>query len=267
MSRVLSYDEATSRRVEAIYKTQAMAAQRRHVLRLLAPRPGEHILDVGCGPGYLAGELAARVGPTGSVYGIDVSEHMLAIAEAHAERAAPDTPIELHRANATALPSEEGTFDAAVATQVYEFVNDTASALAELYRVLRPGGRALILDTDWDSVVWHSSDGARMRRVLHAWQGRLANPHLPRTLSPTLRQAGFEISHREAFPIFDPEGEETTYSALQIDHIAAAAVGGNEVSTGEVCAWAADLRTLARSDSYFFSVSRYIFLATKATPG
>ena len=65
------------------------------------------------------------------------------------------------KADATRLPFEAGHFDAAVSTQVYEYVPDVDRALADLYRVLRPGGRALILDTDWDSLVWHSSDQAR----------------------------------------------------------------------------------------------------------
>ena len=58
--------------------------------------------------------------------------------------------------------------------------------------MLRPGGRLLVLDTDWDSIVWHSSDRERMERVLAAWNEHLADPYLPRRLPGLLRAAGLE---------------------------------------------------------------------------
>jgi arsenite methyltransferase len=263
VSQILIYDEAASRRIEALNRTPEMGAQRDHVLRELAPRAGERILDIGCGPGHLAFEIAARVGPRGAAYGVDVSEHMLAIARVRRARVATGVRIELQSADATALPFEAATFDAAVATQTYEFVEDIGRSVAELYRVLRPGGRALILDTDWHSVVWHSSDDARMRVMLDAWQGRVAHPHLPRGLSCELRHAGFDITCRETFTIFDPEGREDSYSTHQIHHIAAALASSGEVSELDVRAWAADLRALARGGCYFFSLNRYVFRAVK----
>jgi ubiquinone/menaquinone biosynthesis C-methylase UbiE len=229
-----------------------MRAQRCRVLELLAPEPGWQVLDVGCGPGHLAAELASAVGPSGRVCGADVSEHMLALAR--------QPEVEFVHVSGTALPFDDGTFDAAVATQVYEFVEDLPAALGELWRVLRAGGRVLVLDTDWDTLVWHSSDAARMSRVLDGWRRRLADPHLPRTLARALRDAGFEVTRREALTIFDPHGREDSYSAHQIEHLGASAVG---VPDEEIEAWAADLRRLAATGEYFFSLNRYIFLATK----
>jgi hypothetical protein len=123
----------------------------------------------------------------------------------------------------------------------------------------------LILDTDWDSIVWHSSDDARMQRVLDGWRRRVADPYLPRTLAVRLEDAGFEVTHREVFAIVDSDGEERSYSALQIDHLGASASG---VSGEEVEAWAADLRDLARDGGYYFTLNRHIFLAARrSTPG
>ena len=257
MSRlVIRYDEAPARRILALSDTEDMRAQRRRVLDLLAPRPGWRVLDVGCGPGHLAAELAAAVGPNGRVCGVDVSEHMLALA------AQPE--VQFVHVRGTALPFAEGEFDAAVATQVYEFVEDLAAALAELWRVLRTGGRVLILDTDWDTLVWHSSDSARMRRVLDGWRRRVAHPHLPRTLARELREAGFEVDHVHTYAIFDTLGSEGSYSALQIEHLGASAEG---VAADEVAAWTADLRDLAAAGEYFFSLNRYVFSARKPEAG
>jgi arsenite methyltransferase len=252
MSVTMRYDEEPARRILALGETAEMCVQRRRVIELLAPQTGWRILEVGCGPGQLAAELAEAVGQGGRVFGVDVSEHMLALARS--------SGVDLVHVSGTALPFDDGAFDAAVATQVYEFVEDLPPALRELWRVLRAGGRALILDTDWDSLVWHSSDSARMGRVLDGWRRRVANPHLPRTLARDLRHAGFEVTGRETLAIFDPHGQPDSYSARQIDHLGASTVG---VPEREIQAWAADLRGLAATGDYFFSLNRYLFLATK----
>jgi ubiquinone/menaquinone biosynthesis C-methylase UbiE len=252
MSRVMRYDQGAAKRIMALSDTPEMRAQRRKVIELLAPQENWRVLDLGCGPGHLAHDLAQAVGPHGSVCGVDVSEEMLAIA-------ARDD-VELVQVEGTTLPFEGDVFDAAVATQVYEFVEEIHAALAELFRVLRPRAKAVILDTDWDSVVWHSNDDARMRRVLDGWRKRVADPRLPRTLSRHLRNVGFEIDRREVFAIFDPYGRADSYSARQIEHLGASAVG---VPDSQINAWAADLLHLARTNDYFFSINRYIFAATK----
>ncbi len=249
---MIEYDEQPAQRIRELSETQAMRWQRERVIELLAPRAGERILDVGCGPGNLARELAVAVGPDGHVCGADVSEQMLELA-AHPS-------VELEHLEGTTLPFGDAVFDAAVATQVYEYVEELPAALAELQRVLRSGGRALILDTDWDAIVWRSSDDARMQRVLDGWRRRLADPHLPRTLAARLREAGFEVSGCEPLVILDRAGAAGSYSISQIEHLGASAIG---VAQEEIEAWASDLRELARAGEYFFSLNRYVFLAVK----
>jgi SAM-dependent methyltransferase len=251
MSEVIFYDEGPAARIQLLSATPEMRAQRERVIELLSPQPGERILDVGCGPGHLARELGEIAG-AGNVRGVDVSEQMLGLAR--------ELGVDAIHTQGPALPFEDGAFDAAVATQVYEFVEDLPPALEELHRVLRVGGRVLVLDTDWSSIVWHALDPRRMERVLAGWRRRVADPHLPRTLAPRLRAAGFEVTGQEVMTIFDPRGEPGSYSACQIEHLGASAIG---VEPAEVQAWAEDLRQLARTGAYFFSVTRYIFLARR----
>ena len=164
---MLQFDEEASRQVEAAYLTPDVVEQRRLVVEALELAPGETALDIGSGPGLMACDLAAALGPEGSVVGMDPSESMLALS-ARREPAAGAAPITFRTGAAEALPFGDESFDVALSTQVYEYVEDLATALAEARRVLRPGGRLLVLDTDWDSVVWHSRDPERMRRVLAA---------------------------------------------------------------------------------------------------
>ncbi len=171
--------------------------------------------------------------------------------------------VGVREADATALPFPDGAFDAAAATQVYLYVDDLARALAELHRVLRPGGRALVLDTDWDSLVWRTTDRARMARVLAAWEEHFVDAHLASRLAPALRRAGFRIEQQTAPPLFNPHYDEATYSAGMIKVIRAFVEGRNGITREEAGAWADELRARGADQSYFFSLNRYLFLAVK----
>jgi ubiquinone/menaquinone biosynthesis C-methylase UbiE len=264
MSSVLQFDETASRRVEATYTSRDVVEQRRAVRAALDLKPGEDVLDIGSGPGQLAGEMAAEVAPGGSVHGIDPSDSMLAIARRR-EAAAGSAPITLAAGDACSLAFADDSFDAATSTQVYEYVADMPAALNEAFRVLRPGGRLLILDTDWDSIVWHSSDRARMQRVLAAWDEHLVDPYLPRHLTRLLADAGFAVTRRDAIPLLNAGYDPHTYSAGLIGFIAAFVPGRHGLTQSEATAWADDL--IALGSDYFFSLNRYLFLAVKPAGG
>jgi arsenite methyltransferase len=256
----LQFDEAASRHVEATYTTRDVVEQRRRVRAELELQPGETVLDIGAGPGLLACEMAAEVGSGGSVCGIDPSDSMLAIARSRIRQ--PDSaPVEFLAGDATELPFDRGSFDVAIATQVYEYVPDMASALAEAHRVLRPGGRLLILDTDWDSIVWHSGDLERMRRVLAAWDEHLADPYLPRKIGRLLAEAGFTVSKRRVVPLLNCGYHANTYSAGLIGFVTAFVPGRHDLTEADAAAWAEDL--VALGDDYFFSLNRYLFVGVR----
>ncbi len=180
MSTQLVFDQEAARRIELIYLIGDAARRRRIVREALAASAGERILDVGCGPGFYCVELLEDVGPSGSVVGVDSSAAMLALA---ARRCAGFDNIELQEADATALPVEDGGFDAAISVQVQEYVRDIDAGLAELHRSLRPGGRVLVFDIDWETLSVHG-EPRLSRRVLDAWDEHLAHRSLPRTLAP-----------------------------------------------------------------------------------
>ena len=103
-----------------------------------APRPGERVLDVACGTGVVARLAAERIG-TGRVVGLDLNSGMLAVARTAAQNGGPK--VEWHEASVHQMPFPDGTFDVILCQLGLQFFPDRARALAEMFRVLTPGGR------------------------------------------------------------------------------------------------------------------------------
>lgn len=247
-------------RLEALY-ARGDAVRRRSLVRsALVAAAGERVLDIGCGPGFLCAELLQEVGFKGSIVGVDSSTAMLNLAESRCDG---HDNVEFRQADATALPVDDSSFDAAVCVQVLEYVADVKAALSEMYRVLRPGGRVVVWDVDWATVSWHSEDRARMAKVLEAWDERLVHPSLPQTLGPALRSAGFEgvvmQAHSFATDKFDPD----TYGVGAIPLVRSFVPGHNGVSNEEAKRWAAEQRELGERDEFYFACLQCCFAAAR----
>jgi ubiquinone/menaquinone biosynthesis C-methylase UbiE len=108
------------------------------LVRVAALRPGERLLDVACGTGVVARLASQRVGPTGTVAGLDVNPGMLAVARSVTP---PGMPIAWHEANAEAMPLPDASFDVALCQMGVQFMPNKIAALREMRRVLVRDGR------------------------------------------------------------------------------------------------------------------------------
>jgi ubiquinone/menaquinone biosynthesis C-methylase UbiE len=256
----LQFTDEQAQRLEALYSTADVRAQREETLRLLALKPRESVIDVGCGPGFLCEGMADRVGAEGHVLGIDVSPDLVDLARRRNRR----SWLTYETGDALALAAPNEAFDVVVCAQVLEYVPEADAGIRELYRVLKPGGRALIVDTEWSSVVWRSGEPARMAKVLSAWEAHCVDSQLPRTLIPRLSAVGFVIEGVSGFPIINTTLAEANYSGGMVELIADFVRRQKSVSPNELERWRADLVALSERGEYFFATMRYIFRARKA---
>jgi arsenite methyltransferase len=256
----LEFDESMASQLEVLYNRRDVVRRRHLVREAVAAQPGEHVLDVGCGPGFYVKELLEHVGADGSVTGVDVSRAMLAVA---AKRVQGHDNVAFVEAEATSLPVPDGAFDAALSVQVLEYVPDVAAALAEIHRVLRPGGRIVIWDVDWATVSWHTADHARMQRMLDAWDHHLVHPSVPRTLMRQLHDAGFSDvttdGHAFVTTALDPE----TYGGSMMPTISQYAVEQGAMDAADVEAWKAEQEQLAARGEFYFACTQVCFGARR----
>jgi ubiquinone/menaquinone biosynthesis C-methylase UbiE len=146
-------------------------ARSRFALELLGAREGERVLELGFGPGVDIARLSRLVGPTGKVAGVDGSREMLRHARSRNRPSVASGSVELRLAPATELPFADASFDAVCATSSAQFWRDLDGGFQEIRRVLRTGGRAVVVvqpmgkgATPSDARDWSSRLEASMTR-------------------------------------------------------------------------------------------------------
>ncbi len=205
----------------------------RTLIDLMAPQPGEAILDVGCGAGSLDRLLARRLGKANAITAIDTNPFLLREAEALAKADGVADLIRFAPGNAEALPFADSTFDGIFSVTVLEEC-DADRALAEMMRVAKPGGRIGVIVRAIDLQQWWSADvpeGLRQRAVTPP-QSVAAKGVADASLYRRARQAGLrDLTCFPALVTLDrPEGPIWRYRE---DHLVA------QLTPSELSAWQA----------------------------
>jgi SAM-dependent methyltransferase len=241
----------------------ATAVAKRHRYQdLLRAEPGDRILDVGCGSGGFCRALAPLVAPDGRVVGVDCSPAAVDLATRLSAAEDPSL-LEFTCADAEALPFADGSFDAAVCISVLEFCQRPDRALAEMRRVMRPGGRVLVANSDEDTRVYNGRDRELGRRLARAIADRGRDPWLGRRLAPLLTAAGFRLEQETVLVDLEreyaPGTSGYTLAHLLRDYLVSEA----GVPAPEYARWLEDLDACARDGTYCYSVVTYACLAVR----
>lgn len=249
-----------ARSIERTYRSPEITHQRLRTLEALNIQPGEAVLDAGCGPGLLTEELARLAGGEGRILAVDKSDDMLALAR---ERLRDLPSVELEQASIERLGESNQSFDAVACTQVLLHIENVAGVIAEMHRLLKPGGRFVIIETDWRGCVLSSSDFGLTETMINAWDDAMPSPNLPVRLAPMLRSAGFGAVRVEPVPVLNTSLVPDGYSKDIIHWFTRKAVEQGRVTEVQAEAWLRDLYQKAARGEYFFCVNRFLFSAVK----
>jgi ubiquinone/menaquinone biosynthesis C-methylase UbiE len=235
-------------------------AYKRRTFELLAVESGASILELGCGTGEDAQELARLVGPSGRVVGADRSETV--IAEARERVASTTLPVEFQVADAYDLPFPNATFDRCRADRVFHHLGHPHQALAELLRVTRPDGRVLLFDPDFETAIVDTPDRPLTRRLLNFFCDGFRDGWMGRRLPGLFREAGLtEIAVEPVTVLLTDLSQANAVLALEETVSRAAEAGA--VSESAATAWIDGLRAASETDRFFAAVSGFIVAGRK----
>jgi len=183
---------------------------------LLQLEAGQTVLDLGSGGGIDVLLSAKRVGATGKVYGLDMTDEMLALAREN-QRKAGATNVEFLKGTIEAIPLPDHSVDVIISNCVINLSTDKDAVLREAFRVLRPGGRFAVSD-----VVVRGQVPAAVRRSMELWVGCIAGALEEREYDAKLRAAGFADVEVEPWRIYDVEDARSflTEAGLDVDRLA-----------------------------------------------
>ncbi|MDH6135018.1 SAM-dependent methyltransferase [Kitasatospora sp. MAA4] len=221
---------------EAVLRSHRSRTAANSAAYLLAElRPGDAVLDVGCGPGTITADLAELVGPTGRVVAIDTSAQVLEqAAEYVASRGIGN--VEFVVADVHALPGPSGEFDVVHAHQVLQHVGDPVAALREMRRVSAPGGLVAARDADYAAMAWYPRLPELDDWMSVFQQTTRANggePDAGRRLLAWARAAGFpEVRASSSTWTYATPGERLWWGELWAERVTGSGMAATAVANG-----------------------------------
>ena len=245
--------------LDAACAQESFHEYKQQLIRLLDITAGKRILDVGCGTGDDAREMARFAGAKGRIVGVDNSQAMIAEARKRAEGSS--LSVEFHTADALNLPYDPGSFDAACADRSLMHVPDARQVLSEMLRVVKPGGRVAIYEVDFGAVVIDAEDRVLARKVIDTWCTGLRNPWLGRRIPGLLRDLGLQ------------EMRVTPHTLILTPAVAnpilGAATVGRGIASGALTAdegqnWVRYLDELQSTGRFFSTMTGFLVSGSKA---
>lgn len=248
-------DAHLARLVEVLDKQAAMPGVRRlreWSLQALAVRPGERALDVGSGTGS---EVAALRALGADAVGVEPNPGMRSVSTTrHGDH--------FVAGEASALPFADASFDVVRCERVFQHLADPARAAAEIHRVLRPGGRAVVIDSDWATALIHPGDQRVVTALMTTMVELSTNPHSGRRLPGLLSRAGLTVT--------DTGSQALIQSTVDTDLLGmglSAAIANGAITEADRDRFLADLLAGEVSGDFHMSVTMFAVVASRLDSG
>lgn len=227
---------------------------------------GERLLDVGCGLGEAALALADDLGATGEVVGVDASVEMLRIARANATAAA--CSVRFSVGDACALDEPSGSFDAVRSERTLQWIAEPLTAVTEMARVLRPGGRISLIDTDWSTLTFDIGDvdlAARVRTAMSVERNRPSNigsrlHELVQTIGCTPLAT---TTQTHTWTKWDPDESAAPDGCFSMESLADNLVDTGDLTPAERANFVSTIRSAAVRNQFTMSLTMYAVVAAR----
>ena len=237
--------------------TPSVRGYRQQMLNLLPVAPGQRILEVGCGIGTIAMQLAETVGEPGQVLGIDKNE--VFIREAQRRASSRNLPVEFQVGDANQLDLPDASFNVARTERTLMYLENPGQALDELVRVLKPGGEIVIFEFDYDSTVIDTADRQLKRRIVRILSDSVPSSPIGRQAKRLFKERGLEDVK------VIPQLLESNFAGYKMvfGGTLDKAVERGELGADELAAWWAELEQAEQNDSFFVGLLGFVVYGRK----
>ena len=251
-------DEEETEMLEQILTTATAEKFRNFICEEVPLQPEDSVLSVGCGPGFETAVLAQQVAEDGNVTGIDVNKDVLGAAR---DRSGNLPQVSFQQGDVTDLPVADESYDLAIAKQVLQFVNDVDSALDELFRVLKPGGRVAVVEVARESHVIHSSDPERMRRANEVYRAARGDRHFGTRFVSLLPETGFTVVDIVPRTRLQREINDQVERGIEVQR--GFLESSDVFNDSEINAWEQDLRDLDDAGQFLSCATKFLYIGRK----
>ena len=242
--------------LDTVSATDFARTYKQQTFDLIGARAGAHLLEVGSGTGEDAVALARKVGPSGRVVAVDRNPAM--VAEGLRRARAAGVRVEFRFGDAHQLDLPDASFDACRSDRVFQHLSAPERALAEMVRVTRPGGRVLITEPDWETLVVDSPHRSVTRRILqHTTDHAVPQGWIGRRLPAMFKQAGLDEVEVTA-GVFILQSFTAADRIWGLERHADRAREAGAIVDEELETWIADLRDRERQGLFFSSAVGFV---------
>ena len=229
---------------------------------------GQQLLDVGCGLGDAALALAADFGVEGEVVGVDASAEMIAGARSRASAAT--CRIRFAVGDALALDEPDDSFDVVRSERTLQWLTNPEAAVAEMVRVLRPGGLVSLVDTDWSTFEIDVGDDDLATRVREAMRTERRRPsNIGRRLADLVQGFGCELvaqtTATQNWNAWDPDESPTPQGCFSMSSLADDLVDTGQLEVGDREWLVSTIHTAARHGRFSMALTMFAVVAVAPT--
>jgi SAM-dependent methyltransferase len=257
--------------MEATGRWEATLRLRAWERKLLSLAPGQRLLDVGCGLGDAALALADDLGTDGEIVGLDVSAKMIAAAQSRARTAR--CRVRFRVGDALELAEPNCSFDIVRSERTLQWLTEPKAAVAEMARVLRPGGLLSLIDTDWSTFDIDVGDRDLAKRILNAMRIERRRPsHIGRRLADLVQYMGLELVGQttvtQRWTDWDPDESPAPDGCFSMSSLAEDLVDAGQLAADDSDRFVATIHAAAREGRFSMSLTMFgvVAVASRSMP-